>query len=206
MKRSTVTSLIAGLLAAAPHARADLSYSYVEGLWTTTEAATVIGEEDASGPELNASYEILSFLHVFAGYRTVELDDVSLETEMAWAGVGFNWDFSDRQSVFFNLSGIDAESDSVIGLGPIGLDDSGYGYSIGYRESNNERLEFTVSADHIELDDTDFSDTSISMSLQYRITPKLRIVGGVNFAGEDAFAKLGVRYYLPNRLDRAAAR
>jgi hypothetical protein len=202
MKRSTSTLLVAVLLGAGPYAKADLSYSYLQGAWTVTEVGTSMGKFDAAGPELSGSYEVLRFLHVFASYRLVELEDVSLETELLTAGAGLNWDLSDHQSVFFNLAGVDAQADLISGGGRIGVDDTGYFYSIGFRESNNDRLEFSVSADHIEFDDSDSSDTSISMSLQYRITPRFRFEGGVNFLGEDSYWKVGVRYYLPNRFDR----
>ncbi len=202
MKRSTSTLLVTILLAAAPYANADVSYSYLQGAWTGTEAGTVLGDQDGTGPEVSASYELLRWLHVFGSYRMIELEDVSLDTELFTAGAGVNWDFSDHQSVFFNLAGVEAQADLVSGGGRIGADDTGYFYSIGYRENNNDRLEFAVSADHIEFDDSDSSDTSISMSLQYRITQRFRFEGGVNFAGEDRFWKVGVRYYLPNRLDR----
>lgn len=202
MKRSTSTLLVTISLAAAPCANADVSYSYLQGAWTGTEASTALGEQDGMGPEVNASYEVLRFLHVFGGYRLIELDDISVETELFTAGAGVNYDFSDHQSVFFNLAGVEAQADLVTGVGSIGVDDTGYFYSIGYRESNNDRLEFAISADHIEFDDSDSSDTSISMSLQYRITQRFRFEGGANFAGEDRFWKIGVRYYLPNRFDR----
>jgi hypothetical protein len=202
MKRSTSTLLVTVLLGAGPYARADVSYSYLQALWTGTEAGTPLGDLDGMGPEVSGSYEILRFLHVFGSYRMIELEDVSLETELFTAGAGLNWDFSDHQSVFFNLGGVEAQADLVTGGGRIGADDTGYFYSIGFRETNNDRLEFTLSADHIEFDDSDSSDTSISMSLQYRMTRRFLFDGGVNFAGEDSFWKFGVRYYLPNRFDR----
>ena len=202
MKVSTSTLLATISLAAASCANADVSYSYLQGAWTGTEAGTVLGEQDGTGPEVSASYELLRWLHVFGGYRMIELEDVSLETELFTAGAGVNYDFSDHQSVFFNLAGVEAQADLVSGGGTIGVDDTGYFYSIGYRENNNDRLEFTVSADHIEFDDSASSDTSISMSLEYRITRRFHFEGGVNFAGEDRFWKVGVRYYLPNRFDR----
>jgi hypothetical protein len=202
MKRSMSLLLVTVLLGAGASAKADVSYSYLQALWTGTEVATPLGDLDGMGPEVSGSYEILRFLHVFGSYRMIELEDVSLETELFTAGAGVNWDISDRQSVFFNLAGVDAQADLVTGGGRIGADDTGYFYSIGFRESNNDRLEFTVSADHIEFDDSDSSDTSISMSLQYRITPLFRFEGGANFAGKDPFWKFGVRYDLPNRFDR----
>ena len=130
MKRSTSTLLVTISLAAAPCANADVSYSYLQGAWTGTEASTALGDQDGMGPEVSASYELLRFLHVFGGYRLIELDDISVETELFTAGAGVNYDFSDHQSVFFNLAGVEAQADLVTGVGSIGVDDTGYFYSI----------------------------------------------------------------------------
>lgn len=202
MQRALMAATVIGLLASAPAANAQLSYSYAQGLLRATETDTMAGEQDGKGGEFAFSYDILRFLHVFAGYELTELDDFPVDFTKVQAGAGFNFDMSDHQSVFINLAAVTMEADASSSLGPIGFDDDGYGYAIGYRESNNKRLEFQVSAEHVELSDSDYADTWISTSLQLRVTPRLRVEGGLRFLGDEKAGRLGVRYYLPNRLLR----
>jgi hypothetical protein len=200
MQRPLFAASVIGLLAGAPAANAQLSYSYAQGALLTTESDTVAGEQDGKAADVSFSYDVLRFLHVFAGYKYHELDDLPVELTTVQAGAGFNFDVSDRQSVFINLSAVTFESDVATGIGTFGADDDGYGYAIGYRESNDRRLEFQVSAEHVELSDSDYADTWITTSLQLRVTPRLKVEGGVTFLGEENSLRIGVRYYLPNRL------
>jgi hypothetical protein len=204
MLRPLLTASVLCLAAAAPAAHADLSYSYLRGGAFVNETDSALGEEDGTGLEVSGSYEILSFLHVFAAYRQSELDDFPLDLDVMQAGAGVNYDVSDNTSVYFNLAAVSAEADATVGgLGTIGADDDGYGYSLGFREQNaTGRLEFGISAEHVEFDESDASDTWLDMRLLFRVTQRLRIETGVQFAGDENAARVGVRYYLPNRLDR----
>lgn len=198
MQRPLIVVSLIGLLAAAPAAEAQMSYSYAQGFLQRTETDTVAGEQDGKGFEGFFSYDLLPFLHVFGGFRTQELDELPVDLHTTQAGVGFNFDISARQSVFINVAAIRAEADTVTGLGTIGVDDDGYSYAIGFREANHRRLEFQVSAEHIELRDSDYSDTWIDTSLQLVVAPRFRVEGGIRFLGEENVLRLGVRYYLPN--------
>jgi hypothetical protein len=40
------------------------------------------------------------------------------------------------------------------------------------------------------------------MSLQYRVTRHLKIIGGIQFGGDDDLFRVGVRYYLPESRQR----
>jgi hypothetical protein len=201
MMRPLVIASAFGLMATSPIAAADLSYSYVEGGAGVSEVDTAVGEQDSNDWDVVFSYEIMRFLHVFGGYGYSELDDLPVEEDVVHAGVGVNYDFSDRKSLYFNLAGITADAELDTGLGTISADDDGYSYSLGYREANN-RLEFGISAEHVEFSDSDYSDTWVSARLRYRITDRFQAGGTVNFAGDESGWKIDVRYYLPSRFDR----
>ena len=203
MLRKFVTASLLSALAA-PAAHADLSYSYLRGGAYLVEADTALGEQDGQGFEAFGSYEVLRFLHVFAGLSQSELDELPVEHDLSQIGAGVHYDVSPTRSLYFNVSAISAEVDGTLGgLGTFGTDDDGFGYALGYREgSPNGRLEFHISAEHMELDDTDASDTWLDMSLQIRVLERFRVETAVQFAGEDNSARIGVRYYLPNRFDR----
>ncbi len=59
-----------------------------------------------------------------------------------------------------------------------------------------------MSLDHVAFDDSDYSDTSLFTSLQFRTTRRLHVETGIRFAGEETYWKLGVRYYLPSWVRR----
>ena len=205
MKRLICGLALVAALAPLSWVQAQVSYSYLEGSFTFNELDTgpLFGEEDATGVDLQFSYEIERFLHLFGGYRFADFDDQPLEQELAEFGVGFNLDLSENQSVFFNLSALTVDltlEDPV--LGTLTADDDAIGFSIGYRETNHTRLEYTMSLDYIEFDEGNTSDTSMDMSLHYEITPRLKVLGGIVFGGDDNNWRAGVRYYLPGRFNR----
>jgi hypothetical protein len=190
---------LAGLLAA-PFASAQISYDYVQAAYLVTHKTPVLGDEDGTGAQLSFSYEVRRFLHVFAGYQSIDLDDLPLDSKTTRAGVGTDFSFSDHQSIYLDVSALSVDSDS---LGTPGNDDNGYGASFGYRETNLTPLEFTISLDYFTLNDSDLNDTSLGISLQYAVKPRFKIEGGVRFAGDNNTWKLGIRYYLPDRLRRS---
>jgi hypothetical protein len=207
MVRSLPLVCALSLFAAAAPAHADISYSYVEvsGLVNSTDTA-VGDDEDGSGVEAWASYELMRFLHVFGGTKYVEFDDLPVENTLVQAGAGVNYDFSPTQSLYFNVAAITAESDVATPGGPtVSADDDGVTYALGYREATRTgKTEFIIAAEHVEFGDSDFSDTWLDMGLLFRVTPRFKVQTAVQFGGEENGFKVGVRYYLPNRLDRSA--
>jgi hypothetical protein len=204
MLRPLLTASALCLLACTPAANAELSYSYLQGALFANSTDTPAGEQDGVGGEFSASYEILSYLHVFAGTRYTELDDLPLDSTLIQAGVGVNYDPAPNKSLYFNLAAVSAEADLIAGgLGTISADDEGYAYAFGYREiGENGRIEFALSVEHMEFDQSAGSDTWIDMGLQFRVTPRFKIETAVRFVGDENAFKVGVRYYLPNRFDR----
>jgi hypothetical protein len=183
-------------------AQAQISYSYIEGDLTVHEIdfAPLDREEDAIGGRFEASYELMSFLHVFGSYQYAELDDLDAQTNFAQVGVGVHYDFSEMSSVFANISAISADLELVDStLGNLESDDDGYGVSFGYREVNHTPLEFGMSIDYVKFNDADTDDTMMNLALLYELTPRLKIIGGIQFGGDDNMVRAGVRYYLPSR-------
>jgi predicted porin len=192
MKHATLGIVAALVLLHASGAHAQLNYSYVRGAYLVHRADSDLGTNlDGRGPEIGVSYEILSFLHAFADYHVLKLDDFPVETDTTKAGVGFDLDLSPDQSVYFDFAALRQDSDNT--------SNDGYGFSIGYREKNQTRLEFDVRADYIKLSDSDYTDTSVAMSLQYELRRNLKIEGLARFGGDDESYGIGLRYYLPTR-------
>jgi hypothetical protein len=188
------------LMAATPAAYADLSYSYVDGSVVINSVDTTVGEQDGTGVEGWFSYDVLSFLHVFGGTKYVEFDDIPVDSTLVAAGAGVHYSHSDHTSIYFNLAALTTKLDITTGGPSIGADDDGYGYAFGYREANKTgKMEFNLSAEHIELNDADSGDTWVNLGLMFRIAPRFKLTTAVQFAGDENAFKVGVRYYLPNR-------
>jgi hypothetical protein len=202
MLRPLLAASALSLVVVAPAAEAELSYSYVELGVGTTESDTALGSEDAMAVDLYGSYEILSYFHVFAGYRSLDFDELPVTSNLATLGAGVNYDFTPKSSIFFNLGALSASTD-VVGTSAVGIDDDGYGYTFGYREgSANGRMEFLLSAEHLQFDGADYSDTRLHMGLVFRATKRFLIDTDLQWVGDENAFKVGVRYYLPNRFDK----
>jgi hypothetical protein len=203
MLRSCLTAAVLGLLTTSA-AQAELSYSYLDGgIAVTSEDTETLGEQDGMAAEIAFSYDILAYLHVLASYEYSEYDDLPVQGDVLKAGAGVHYNPTADKSLFFNLTALTTTFDVVTPLGTVSTDDDGLGYEFGYREaSKNGRMEFLISAEHQELNDADISDTWVNMNLEFHATKRFKIFGGVTFAGEQNAARVGVRYYLPNRLQR----
>ena len=198
MKHATLGVIAAAALLHTASAHAQLNYSYVRGSYLVTSSDNDLGDSlDGKAFDVGVSYEILNYLHAFGSYRQNELDDLPLTIDTLKAGVGFDIDLSPDQSVYFDFAAVRLEATLSSGLGNLSGNNDGYGASIGYREKNQTRLEFDVRVDYIDLSDTDYTDTSITMSLAYELRRRLKIEGSAAFGGDEDHWGLGVRYYLP---------
>jgi predicted porin len=204
MKHATLGIVAAVVLLHVSGAHAQLSYSYVRGAYLVHRADSDLGTNlDGRGPEIGVSYEILPFLHAFADYHVLQLDDFDVETDTSKAGVGFDLDLSPDQSVYFDFAALRQSADTGGSLGATSASNDGYGVSIGYREKNQTRLEFDARADYIKISDSDYTDTSVAVSLLYELRRNLKIEGLARFGGDDEAYGIGIRYYLPTRSGRS---
>jgi hypothetical protein len=203
MLRAFIAGSAICLLAAAPAAYADLSYSYLDGSVVKNSVETSVGEQDGTGIDFRFSYDVLGYLHVFAGAKYAEFDDLPVDSTLIQAGAGVHYAPSDRTSIYFDLAALTAETEVSAGGPSLSLDDDGYAYALGFREANKTgRIEFNISAEHVELSDADTGDTWVNMGLMFRATQRLKVTTAVQFAGDENAFKVGVRYYLPNRFDQ----
>lgn len=200
MKARTLGFIATGLLCPLSWAHAQISYSYLAANFAVTQTDTSLGEElDGKAAEIVGFYELLEFVHIFGGYKAGELNDAPLETQTFRAGVGLDFDFSPNHSVYFDVAALTVDTDIRTELGTVSSNVDGYGASIGYRESNHTRLEFTVSIDYVDFSDIDETNTSLSTSLQYELNRRWRLEGGVTLGGNDQAWRFGGRYYFRPR-------
>jgi hypothetical protein len=196
MKASTLGMALTALLCPLSWASAQISYNYVQANVAVTSSDTSLGSGlDGAAMTIGGYYELLDYLHLFGSYTAGELDDEPLETSEFRVGFGLDFDFSPRQSVYFDLAALSIDTDLTTPLGVESSNIDGYGASIGYRERNQTRLEFTVSLDYADYADIDETDTSLSASLQYELNRRWRLEGGVSFGGDVEAWRFGARYY-----------
>ena len=187
---------------AAPWAQAQINYNFLEAtIGSHSVELSNNASEDGVGAGFKASYEVMSFLHVYGSLEYADFSDLDAQTTTGQIGVGTHYDFSDDKSVFVNVGAVTAETEiTVAGFGPGTVDDDGYAVSMGYRETNQTPMEFRLSLDYVKFNDSDDSDSSIDMSLQYEITRRFKILGGYQFGGDDDVLRFGVRYYFDRNL------
>ncbi len=200
MRRLVVT--LAATYLAAPWAQAQINYNYLEAtMGVHSVELDDSASEDGVGAGLKASYEVMPFVHVFGSLEYSDFSDLDAHTTVSQLGVGTHYDFSDNRSVFANVGAVTAETEiTVAGFGPGTVDDDGYAASLGYRETNHTPMEFRLSLDYVKLNDSDESDSSIDMSLQYALARRFKILGGYQFGGDDDVLRFGVRYYFNRNL------
>jgi hypothetical protein len=199
--RRVIFSLVATMLAA-PLAQAQINYNFLEATLTGNRIDTT-GDmtEDGVGAGFRGSFEVMPYLQVFGSLQYADYSDLNVETTLTQLGVGTHYDFSDTKSVFLNVGALSADVETTVsGLGSISADDDGYGISVGYREVNDTPLEFRLAIDYVTFNDSNESDTSVDISLQYRISRGFKILGGYQFGGDEDMLRLGIRYYFDRSL------
>lgn len=201
MKHATLGIVAAAALLLTATAHAQLSYSYVRAsyLVTNSDLGDLGTGLDGRAVDVAGSWEILDYLHAFASYRQNELDNLDLTTDESRAGVGFDLDLSPDQSVYFDFAAANYEANLDTSFGSGNGSNNGYAVSIGYREKNQTRLEFDVHTEYLHLSDSDYTDTSITMGLQYELRRRLRIEASAAFGGDEDFWGVGVRYTFAGR-------
>ena len=204
MPRPLALCLALCSLAATP-ARADLSYSYLEGsLFANSTDTRLGGNLPGKGGDFLFSYGVLKFLHVFGGAKYFELDDYPASVTTAQAGAGVNYNPSLVTSIYFDVAAVSSTADQLLLNGRVlRFGDDGYTYLFGWREANKPgRMEFNLSAQHIEYKYAKTTDTWVNMGFVFRVTPRFKITTALQAGGDENLLKLGVRYYLPNRSDK----
>jgi len=197
--------LVIGLAAtclAAPWAQAQINYNFLEAtLGVHRVEITNDATEDGVGAGFRGSFEVMPFVHVYGSLQYADFSDLDAQTTIGQVGVGTHYDFSANKSVFVNVGALTAETEiTAIGVGTSTIDDDGYAVSMGYRETNHTPLEFRLSLDYVKFNDSDESDSSIDMSLQYEISRRFKILGGYQFGGDEDILRFGVRYYFNRTL------
>lgn len=175
--------LIGALAAALPLAASanELSYRYAEGGYQHIDGDGA----DANGGFLRGAYELGdSNVYVLGGYRHLSTNGYDLRPRQTEVGVGYHHDFSPRVHGLGELAY--QHNDTRLG------DYDGFRASAGVRGQFSERWEGLAKVNFYDKGDYR-SDTTGTVGVQYRFTPRWGVTSEVEFDGDNQAYLLGVR-------------
>jgi hypothetical protein len=162
-------------------AKDDLSYSYLEGGYISSES----GGNDADGLNVFGSYGFAEQAHVFASYSDQEFDDIDVDNEFIQVGAGLNWTLAPKVDLIARLSYLDLEVGS--------LSDDGYGLGFLLRTRINDQFELASGFDYQDFDIVG-ENTQINIGGRYYFNTNLAgALDLIQSDGDTAFI-LGARY------------
>ena len=187
MKRTTL-ALALSLAAALPAAAQDsLSNTWIEGNYINVDG-------DADGHGIRGSFEFGdSNFYGLAGYSRIGIDDTPFKLDGSELGVGYAHPMNDGLDLFAEAAYVDTEAAGFVTTDGTGIiNTEGYRTSVGLRSALTDKLEGSVRANYVDLDEVgdDFSGT---LGAMYKFTPTWGLTGDVTFGDDAETYQLGVR-------------
>lgn len=150
-----LTSTIATLNAA------DFSYNYIEASVSKIDDDGVDNSYGISG-----SYDIAPNVNVLGSFDTARVDDIfNMKTDVNQTslGIGYHTSVGENTDVTTNIRYVNYEGVVNSGNTSLVVDANGYGLGAGVRHMFSEQLEGNAAIDHTKIDDSNISDTSVSL-------------------------------------------
>ena len=172
------------LLAAAPFAASaaeGVSYNYVEGGYTATNASGA----DADGWAIGGSGAIAPNFHVFGNYSSQDIDNTNLSIDNWRLGVGYNHEIGPKTDLLTRVAWERYETDVQ--------DFNGYSVEAGIRTGLTANWEGYALAGYEDGSDFD-GDFYGRIGTQVKFNPNWSVSGEVKFADGDAQYFVGPRY------------
>ena len=187
MKRTTL-ALALSLAAALPAAAQDsLSNTWIEGNYINVDG-------DADGHGIRGSFEFgESNVYGLAGYSRIGIDGTPFKLDGSELGVGYAHPLSDRLDLVAEAAYVDTEAAGFVTTDGTGIiNTEGYRASVGLRSALTDKLEGSVRANYVDLDQVgdDFSGT---LGAMYKFTPTWGLTGDVTFGDDAETYQLGLR-------------
>nr|WP_024888819.1 diffusible signal factor-reguated Ax21 faimly protein [Luteimonas huabeiensis] len=179
--------IAAGLLAALPLAASaqsasPLSYNYVEGGYTATNA-----DLDADGFGVNASIAFHPNFSVFGSYQNQELDHSSNDFDQWRVGLGYNHGISPNADLITRVAYEKFDAGR-------GLDVDGYSVEVGLRGALAPSFEGYALAGYEDYGSGYDDDFYGRLGAQWKFTPNWGLSGDVKFSGGDTQWFVGPRF------------
>jgi hypothetical protein len=184
-KASTVATMVALGLAAPAFAQDEISYSFLELGYVTSEVDDL--NVDGNGLGVLGSYAFTDMVHGFASYSDQDYD-FGIGVEQLEIGGGMHWSLNPTLDLVGTLSYLNLSAD-----GPGGsADDSGLAIGLGLRGRVTEALELRGEAKFADFDDAG-NDTTFGVGARYYFTPMFALGGDIGFNEDGTSWTLGAR-------------
>lgn len=145
------------------------------------------------GLEFRGSLEAGSHVHVFAGYRDVDLDPflgIDVESTRWDAGVGVHKTVVEESSFFATAGYVHVELDSDFAE----ESDDGFGAAIGIRSQVSSRFEVKASVFYVNLSEAG-DDTGFNAGVVFNITDMVSLAADYFTSADENSVAAGVRLY-----------
>ena len=196
--RSRLGHTIAGLLLPAAlftgsAAAAELNYDYAELRWVDTELDTRGIDVDGDGFEIGGSLGLTDQVHIFGNYQTLDFGS-GVDVSAFQIGGGYAMPLGNGADLIGRLSYIEGEIDA----GPANVDDSGFGFSAGFRNMFHPQIEGRAFINYADLDESG-SETSFEVAGDYFLNDEIALGASLEFGDDVTTWSLGARWFFGAR-------
>lgn len=196
--RPGVKATIAGLLLpaagfAGSATAAELDYDYAGLRWVDTELDGGGIDADGDGFEIGGSLELAEQVHLFGNYQTLDFGG-GIDASAFEIGGGYAMPLNNGADLVGRLSYIEGEIDA----GPGNVDDSGFGFSAGFRNMFHPQIEGRAFINYADLDETG-SETSFEVAGDYFLNDEIAVGASLEFGDDVTTWTLGARWFFGAR-------
>lgn len=177
--------------AALAQADGEIRYTWLQ-IGHTMSVIEVPGDDlDASGWDFNASFAVRPFIHLFAEFETLELDDFPDITEdHRTFGIGVHFDVAERFGLFGRVGHIDVTADN----GLTDVRDDGIRATGGARIMPLAGIELRGGVDYVDLDASG-DETATFAGADIWLAEGIALTGEVEFYDGGETYLVGGRFY-----------
>lgn len=181
------------LVAAGVASAAELDYNFGELRYVDTELDTGGLDADGDGFEIGGSLELARSVHIFGNFTTLDFGS-GIDASAFEVGGGYAVPLNNGADLVGRLSYIDGEIDA----GPVDADDSGFGFSAGFRNMFHPQIEGRAFINYRDLDETG-EETSIELAGDYFLNDEVALGTSLELGDDITTWTLGARWFFGAR-------
>jgi hypothetical protein len=182
------------LVAGAQAGNTDISYSYLEAGYVTSDVDGI--SKDLDGWLLRGSFEPVENLFIYGRYldQSVTIRGVDVDGQDWALGVGYAFPLADKLDLYGKAGYVSAEASA----GGLDLDDDGYELGVGLRARPLDPLELEGTVTYVDLSDSG-DDTSFGLGARWYIVDQFAIGLEGNWGDDADTYGIGFRWAFGNR-------
>jgi hypothetical protein len=189
----TVAGLSLSLLLAGNALAAELDYNYGELRYVDTELDAGGIDANGDGFQIGGSLELAQSVHIFGSFETLDFGS-GVDVSAFEVGGGYAVPLNNGADLVGRLSYIDGEIDA----GPANLDDSGFGFSAGFRNMFHPQIEGRAFINYVDLDESG-DQTSIELAGDYFLNDEIALGASLELGDDVTAWTLGARWFFGAR-------